>query len=200
MALFECNLPPGSRELLPGSLVGQRRRDIALALRHLIWAQLSGGGLRPPARPSTLSLLRSPVTRQSPGSAWCPAGPLDLRFPRPWQEWGPLPAARGPPLLPRTLPGSGAGLGLHLLSCVRAPLCSQPVPLAHAFSERGLHPGVPTVLGPLRSLPHAPRLWAGVAVPVSESTDKGTRTQTLIFSQFWRPGVQGRGPGQLGVW
>lgn len=212
MALLNVTCLLGVETLLPGSLVGQKRRDLALAPRRLTWARLSRGGLGPPARPLTVPLLRSPVV--SHGNPRPPA-------PSSVVEWGPLPAARGglPPfhgLCPDREPGSGStyspGSGpprsqLHpslSQSGARALVSHTPGVLRSPPHAPRLWAGVAVPVGLLRSPPHAPRLWAGVAVPVSghchsEPTDKGAHTQMLI-SHFWRPGVQGQGPGQLGFW
>lgn len=193
MALLNVTCLLGVETLLPGSLVGQKRRDLALAPRRLTWARLSRGGLGPPARPLTVSLLRSPVV--SHGNPRPPA-------PSSVVEWGPLPAARGasPPSMDSAQIGSWAQAPLTHPD--QAPPCSQLHP-SLMLSQSGARGLVSHTPGVLRSLPHAPRLWAGVAIPVSghchsEPTDKGAHTQMLIFSHFWRPGVQGQGPGQLG--
>lgn len=152
MALLNVTCLLGVETLLPGSLVGQKRRDLALAPRRLTWARLSRGGLGPPARPLTVSLLRSPVV--SHGNPRPPA-------PSSVVEWGLLPAARGglPPfhgLCPDREPGSGStyspGSGPPMLTAA---------PLAHAFSEWGSRPGVPHSWGSEISASRATALGRG---------------------------------------
>lgn len=152
MALLNVTCLLGVETLLPGSLVGQKRRDLALAPRRLTWARLSRGGLGPPARPLTVSLLRSPVV--SHGNPRPPA-------PSSVVEWGPLPAARGGlphfhGLCPDREPGSGStyspGSGPPMLTAA---------PLAHAFSEWGSRPGVPHSWGSEISASRATALGRG---------------------------------------
>lgn len=152
MALLNVTCLLGVDTLLPGSFVGQKRRDLALAPRRLTWARLSRGGLGPPARPLTVPLLRSPVV--SHGNPRPPA-------PSSVVEWGPLPAARGglPPfhgLCPDREPGSGS-----TYSPRSGPPMLTAAPLAHAFSEWGSRPGVPHSWGSEISASRATALGRG---------------------------------------